>query len=152
MARARYLQHNQGVAGNDASDGVSDASAAGRIVVYDGYCHLCSGGVRFFERFRVTPPFLLLPTQGPQGQELLARHHIDPDDPSTFLVLDRGRIYTASDASIHMMMALGGAWRLVRLARIVPRAWRDAAYRLLARNRYRWFGRRTSCYVPTDRS
>jgi len=127
-------------------------SSAERIVVFDGLCHVCSGGVRFFERIRVTPPFVLLPVQSEQGRELLARHNIDPDDPSTFLVLDRGRIYTASDASIHMIMAMGGIWRLVYMVRIVPRAWRDAAYRLLARNRYRWFGRRATCYLPTGRS
>jgi predicted DCC family thiol-disulfide oxidoreductase YuxK len=140
------------VTGDNGTDGVSAAKCAERIVVYDGYCHVCSGGVQFFERFRVTPPFLLLPTQSAQGRELLARHNIDPDDPSTFLVLDGGRIFTASDASIHMMVAMGGAWRLMNVARIVPRAWRDAAYRLLARNRYRWFGRRATCYLPTNRS
>jgi predicted DCC family thiol-disulfide oxidoreductase YuxK len=133
------------------AQGLSGASSADRIVVYDGYCHVCSGGVQFFERLRVTPPFLLLPTQSAQGRELLALHNIDPDDPSTFLVLDRGRAYTASDASIHMAVAMGGIWRLAHVARIVPRAWRDAAYRLLARNRYRWFGRRATCYLPTDR-
>jgi predicted DCC family thiol-disulfide oxidoreductase YuxK len=137
------------VTGDNAADGVTGAGSADRIVVYDGYCHVCSGGVRFFERFKVTPPFLLLPTQSEQGRELLLRHHIDPDDPSTFLVLDRGRIYTASDASIHMMIAMGGAWRLMHLGRLVPRPVRDAAYRLLARNRYRWFGRRATCYMPT---
>jgi predicted DCC family thiol-disulfide oxidoreductase YuxK len=126
-------------------------SSADRIVVYDGYCHVCSGGVRFFERVQVKPPFLLLPTQSAQGRELLARHNIDPDDPATFLVLDNGRAYTASDASIHMVVVMGGLWRLAHLARIVPRPWRDAAYRLLARNRYRWFGRRATCYLPTDR-
>lgn len=139
------------VIGANGAGEVSGVSSADRIVVYDGYCHLCSGGVQLFERIRVVPPFVLLPAQSEQGRDLLARHNIDPDDPSTFLVLDRGRIYTASDASIHMMMAMGGAWRLAYLIRIVPRPWRDAAYRLLARNRYRWFGRRATCYLPTGR-
>jgi predicted DCC family thiol-disulfide oxidoreductase YuxK len=138
--------------GGNTEYGISAAGSGERIVVYDGYCHVCSGGVRFLEKFRLKAPFLLLPTQSAQGRELLAQHNIDPDNPSTFLVLDGGRAYTASDASIHVMIAMGGAWRLARLARIVPRAWRDAAYRLLARNRYRWFGRRATCYLPADRS
>jgi predicted DCC family thiol-disulfide oxidoreductase YuxK len=140
------------VIGGKGEDRESVASCADRVVVYDGYCHVCSGGVRFLERFQATPPFLLLPTQSVQGRQLLARHDIDPDDPSTFLVLDQGRVYTASDASIHMLIAMGGAWRLAHVARIVPRRWRDAAYRLLARNRYRWFGRRATCYLPTNHS
>ena len=119
-----------------------------RVVVYDGHCHLCSGWVRFFERHRVQPPFLLTPMQSPAGRDLLTQYGIDPDDPSTFLVLDRGRPFTASDAVIHVIAAVGGAWRLVQAAHLIPRAWRDAMYRVLARNRYRWFGRRETCYLP----
>ena len=78
-------------------------------------------------------------------------HGIDPEDPSTFLVVDGGRAYIASDASIHVAAAVGGLWRLARVARVVPRTWRDALYRLIARNRYRWFGRRTTCYLPSGR-
>jgi predicted DCC family thiol-disulfide oxidoreductase YuxK len=82
------------------------------------------------------------------GKALLARYEIDPEDPTTFLVLDRGLVLTQSDASIHVMAAIGGLWRLVVVARVIPRAWRDWLYRLLARNRYRWFGRRATCYLP----
>jgi predicted DCC family thiol-disulfide oxidoreductase YuxK len=119
-----------------------------RVVVYDGYCHLCSGWVRFFERHPVQPPFSLIPMQSPLGRELLAQYGIDPDDPSTFLVLNRGQAFTASDAVIQVITAVGGVWRLVQVAHLVPRAWRDALYRVLARNRYRWFGRRKTCYLP----
>jgi predicted DCC family thiol-disulfide oxidoreductase YuxK len=124
------------------------STSSRRIVVYDGHCHLCSGWVRFMERHRAEPPFSHIPMQRPEGRELLARHGIDPDDPTTFLVLDRGQAYTASAAVIHVVAAAGGVWRLARVARLVPRAWRDAAYGVVARNRYRWFGRRTSCYLP----
>jgi predicted DCC family thiol-disulfide oxidoreductase YuxK len=127
-------------------------ASAERILVYDGHCYVCTGWVRFFERHPATPPFALLPMQLPAGRELLARHAIDPDDPTSFLVLDRGQAYTASTAAIHVAAAAGGLWRLVHVARIVPRAWRDALYDLLARNRYRWFGRRPTCYVPAKSS
>jgi predicted DCC family thiol-disulfide oxidoreductase YuxK len=59
----------------------------------------------------------------------------------------RGR-FTESDASIQVISALGGPWRMFNVARIVPRRWRDALYQTLARNRYRWFGRRSVCYLP----
>jgi len=124
--------------------------AGGRVLVYDGHCYVCTGWVRFFERHPVQPPFLLIPIQCPAGRELLAEHGIDPDDPSTFLVMDREHTYTGSDAVIHIVTAAGGIWRLAQVACIVPRAWRDALYGLLARHRYRWFGRRPVCYVPAS--
>jgi predicted DCC family thiol-disulfide oxidoreductase YuxK len=125
---------------------VTDPNA--RVIVFDGICHVCSGGVRFLARHRIEPPFELIPMQSAEGKALLDKFGIDAEDPATFLVLDRGLVLTQSDASIHVMAAIGGLWRLVVVARVIPRAWRDWLYRLLARNRYRWFGRRSTCYLP----
>jgi predicted DCC family thiol-disulfide oxidoreductase YuxK len=86
--------------------------------------------------------------QSDAGKALLVEYGIDPEDPATFLVLDGGRRFTESDAAIHVIAALGMPWRVINVVRIVPRGWRDALYRLLARNRYRWFGRRSACYLP----
>jgi predicted DCC family thiol-disulfide oxidoreductase YuxK len=119
-----------------------------RIIVFDGICHVCSGGVRFLAKHRIEPPFQLIPMQSSEGKSLLEQYGIDSEDPATFLVLDRGLVLTQSDASIHIMGAIGGVWRLVAIARLIPRSWRDWLYRLLARNRYRWFGRRATCYLP----
>jgi len=121
---------------------------AARVIVFDGICHLCTGWVRFLRRHRVDPPFQLIAMQSDAGKALLVEYGIDPDDPATFLVLDQGRRFTESDAAIHVIAALGIPWRIINVTRIVPRRWRDALYRLLARNRYRWFGRRSACYLP----
>jgi predicted DCC family thiol-disulfide oxidoreductase YuxK len=121
-----------------------------RIVVYDGHCRLCSRWVQFFQRHPVTPPFTLLPTQSAAGRALMIEQGIDPDDPTTFLVLDRGRIYSASDAAIHLMTSPGGLRRLWQATRIVPRSIRDWLYGVVARNRYRWFGRRAACDLPEN--
>lgn len=120
----------------------------GRIIVFDGICHVCSGGVRFLARHHIEPPFELVSMQSTRGKALLGQFGIDTEDPVTFLVLDRGLVLTQSDASIHVMATIGGLWRLVVVARVIPRSWRDGLYRLLARNRYRWFGRRTTYYLP----
>jgi predicted DCC family thiol-disulfide oxidoreductase YuxK len=119
-----------------------------RIIIFDGICHNCSGWVRFLERHRVDPLFQTIPMQSGAGKALLVEYGIDPEDPATFLVLDQGRQFTESDAAIHVIAALGGLWRMSNAARIVPRPWRDSLYRWLARNRYRWFGRRSTCYLP----
>lgn len=113
-----------------------------RIVVFDGLCNLCSGGARWFMRHPSAPPFHLIPMQSDQGRTLLTRHGYDPDDPLTFLVLDGERYLTQSDAWIHLVTAAGGWWRLAYAARVIPRPLRD-----VARNRYRWFGQRTTCYL-----
>ena len=118
-----------------------------RIIVFDGICHVCSGWVRFLSRHRLEPPFRHIPMQSPEGKALLLEYGIDPEDPATFLVLDQGRQFTDSLAAIHTIAALGGLWRFAHAARIVPKTWRDSLYRLLARNRYRWFGRRSTCYL-----
>lgn len=119
----------------------------GRLVVFDGLCNLCSGGARWLQQHPAEPPFRLIPMQSVPGRELLIQHGYDPDDPLTFLVVDGDLCLTQSDAWIHLVAAVGGGWRLVQAARVLPRTWRDAIYRLIARNRYRWFGRRTTCYL-----
>jgi predicted DCC family thiol-disulfide oxidoreductase YuxK len=118
-----------------------------RIVVFDGLCNLCSGGARWLQNHPTQPPFRLVPMQSERGRTLLAEHGCDPDDPLTFLVLDGSRSLTQSDAWIHVIDAVGGGWRLVNAARVIPRSWRNAVYRLIARNRYRWFGQRATCYL-----
>ncbi len=120
-----------------------------RIIVFDGICHLCSGWARFLIRHRIDPPFRLIPMQTAAGKELLLAYGLNPEDPATFLVLDQGLRFTESDATIHVVTALGGVWQLANLARVVPRRWRDAIYRVLARNRYRWFGRRRTVCHPS---
>jgi predicted DCC family thiol-disulfide oxidoreductase YuxK len=124
------------------------ANTSSRVIVFDGYCHLCSGWARFHHRHPATPPFDLVPMQSPRGRELLMAHGIDPADPTTFLVLDAGQAFTQSDAAIRVMTSSAGAWWLAGVARWVPQRWRDAIYQFLARNRYRWFGKRATCYLP----
>jgi predicted DCC family thiol-disulfide oxidoreductase YuxK len=119
-----------------------------RVVVFDGFCQVCSGGVRFVKKHPVEPAFDIVPMQSERGRELLVKYGIDPDDPMTFLVLDGGKAMTESDASIHLIAALGGMWRAAEAGRVVPKPVRDWMYRVLARNRYHWFGKRDTCYLP----
>jgi predicted DCC family thiol-disulfide oxidoreductase YuxK len=121
---------------------------SGRFLVFDGHCYICSGWARFLQGRTISPPFDLVTMQSERGKRLLAQHGIDPEDPATFLVVDHQRAMTESDAAIHVIVTVGGWWRVFSALRIIPKPWRDAMYRLLARNRYRWFGRREVCYLP----
>lgn len=126
----------------------SATRSAGPIVVFDGVCVLCSGWVRFLLRHDRKADFRFAAMQGPVGHALMLAHGIDPSDPVSFLLVDGDAAWHDSDGVLEVLRRLGGVWRVAALLRIVPRALRDAAYRLLARNRYRLFGRRDSCVVP----
>lgn len=96
-------------------------------VVFDGYCTLCNRTVAFLRRHAV-----------PGTLDYVA----NPDaDQSTVVVIDGGREYTKSDAVLHLLGHLRQPWPALRVARFAPRAVRDAVYDVVARNRYRWFGR-----------
>ena len=125
-----------------------EPAAGDAIVVFDGVCALCSGWVGFLLRRDRARLFRFAAMQDNAGRQLLARHGLDPDDPMSFLLLDASGARTDSDAIIAVLERLGGGWRAARLLRLLPRRLRDPLYRRLARNRYRWFGRRETCYLP----
>ncbi|MET0327338.1 MAG: thiol-disulfide oxidoreductase DCC family protein [Luteimonas sp.] len=126
----------------------SARAAEGPVIVFDGVCALCSGWVRFLLRHDRRGVFRFAAMQDPVGRGLLVAHGIDPDDPVSFLLVDGAQVWHDSDGVIEVVRRLGRVWRTVTLLKIVPRAARDAAYRALARNRYRVFGRRDSCMLP----
>ena len=125
------------------------------LLVFDGVCNLCNGFVRFLLERDAAGRLMFTTCQSKAGAEIMQRTGIDPLDPaSVVLEVDRhgGRqTYTYSDASLLAIAALGGAWRLVLLARLIPRFLRDPAYRFVARRRYQWFGRSDQCQVPDPR-
>ncbi|MCD9098844.1 thiol-disulfide oxidoreductase DCC family protein [Luteimonas fraxinea] len=126
----------------------STAPHDGPIVVFDGVCALCSGWVHFLLRHDHRAGFRFAAMQDRVGRDLLVAHGIDPDDPVSFLLVDGDAGWHDSDGVIEVLRRLGGVWRVAGALRVVPRALRDPAYRLLARNRYRMFGRRETCMVP----
>ena len=119
------------------------------IVVFDGDCVLCSANARFILRRDRRRRFRLATMQGQAGAALMARFGIDPLDSETFILVEGERVRRNSDAALAIAEGLGWPWRALGVLRIVSRPVRDAVYRLVARNRYRWFGRRERCFVPT---
>ena len=122
---------------------------AENLVLFDGVCNFCNASVQFILRHDHRQVFSFAPIQSEPGQRIFRAQGLDPADAQTFLVVSHGRVLLRSEAALEVARQLGGAWRLLGVLRIVPRAWRDWAYTLLARNRYRWFGRRETCLIPT---
>lgn len=129
--------------------GDAGASATGAVIVFDGVCMLCNGWVHFLLRHDHAGRLRFATMQSTRGRGLLAAHGLDPDDPTSFLLVEDGRAFVGADAIRRVVGGLGGAWRIAHAIAWVPRAQRDRLYRWIARNRYRWFGRRDACLLPT---
>ena len=121
------------------------------LVIFDGYCGLCSHTAQFILRHDHAGIFRLLPAQTALGTAIYRHFGLDPVDYETFIVLKDGRPYFASEASLEICRTLGLPWSLMSFVRVVPRRIRDAIYFWIARNRMRVFGRTESCYLPTPK-
>ncbi len=118
------------------------------IVVFDAQCLLCDGWVQFLLRHDRRCVLRFASIQGVNGQALLARAGLQVDGLQTLLLADGERTWQHTAAILRVLHALGWPWRLAWVAWLVPAPLRDALYRLLARNRYRWFGRSETCLMP----
>lgn len=126
------------------------AVLAGRdLVVFDGECVLCSGFFRFVLRHDNARRFSFVTAQSPLGQALYRALGLNPTEFETNLVIVNGRIYENLDAFAAAMSVLGWPWRALSAVRFIPAPVRHPLYRLIARNRYRLFGRYDTCMVPT---
>ncbi|MBV8685426.1 MAG: DUF393 domain-containing protein [Alphaproteobacteria bacterium] len=119
------------------------------VVVFDALCPLCSTQARFILRHDRRARFRLASMQSEAGAALYRRFGIDPADPDTLILVEDGRARRDSDAVLAIWSGLGWPWRAAAAARVVPRFLRDPVYRWVARRRYRLFGRRETCWLPT---
>jgi predicted DCC family thiol-disulfide oxidoreductase YuxK len=118
------------------------------IWLYDGVCVLCSGGVHHTLRHERDHEIRFVAIQSRDGRALALAHGIDPDEPDSFLFVENGVALAKSDGVLALLAHLDGPARLLLAGRILPRAWRDWLYDRVARNRYRLFGRKTTCEMP----
>jgi predicted DCC family thiol-disulfide oxidoreductase YuxK len=117
------------------------------VILYDGVCIFCSRWVRFVAISDTNHRFRFTAIQSPYGTRLAQAFGIDPADPDTNAVIHGSVAYFKSDAALTVLGALPG-WGWMRGFLAVPKPLRDAVYGLVARNRYRIFGRYQECFVP----
>lgn len=132
-----------------AIDGLGTVVPDKAVIVFDARCVLCAANARFVLKHDRRRRFHLASMQGPLGAALYREHGIDPSDPDTLIVVEGGRLLRDSDAVLAIYAGCGWPWRAAAAARIVPRAVRDPVYRWIARHRYRMFGRRETCWLPS---
>ena len=126
------------------------------VILYDGVCGLCNRSVRFVLKHDREGVFRFASLQSAAARAILARHGLTPDALDTFYVVaDFGlageRVLSKSAAAIYTAETLGGIWKAARILSILPRRVRDWAYDIVARHRYRIFGKYDACPLPEAR-
>lgn len=121
----------------------------GPIVLFDGVCNLCSGSVNFIIRRDTGRVLRFASLQSDVSRRILAEHGSECLEPNSVILIEDGRVLDRSDAALGIARHLGIPWSWFAALKIVPRAVRDLFYGIVARNRYRIFGRRSECMIPT---
>ncbi len=119
------------------------------IVIFDGVCNLCNSSVDFIIRRDKRDHFKVTANQHETGKRLLAEHGVNPKQVDTLFLYEGGNLYHRSTAALKIARGLGFPWSLFYVFMVIPRPIRDAVYRLIANNRYRWFGKKETCRLPT---
>jgi len=119
-----------------------------QVILFDGVCNLCSGSVQFILKRDKEKKFMFASLQSNYGQALLKQLDLPTDTFNSFVLYEDGKIFTRSTAALKMFSQLK-SWGWVKIFWIVPKFIRDAVYNLIAKNRYKWFGKKQECWMPT---
>jgi predicted DCC family thiol-disulfide oxidoreductase YuxK len=119
-----------------------------KIILFDGICNLCNRSVQFIIKHDRKNQFCFGSLQGVAGQGYLKKFQIKGFPLKSILLVEEGKLYTASSAVLRICKFLGRGWQICYLFIIIPKFIRDQIYFLIAKNRYRWFGKKDSCWLP----
>jgi len=120
-----------------------------KIILFDGVCNLCNSSINYVIRRDTKDVFRFATIQEETGQGLLAKHGIDTFKTDSIILIDNNKVYVKSTAALRVAKYLGGGHPLLYGFMIVPSFIRNWVYDYIARNRYRWYGKKESCMVPT---
>ncbi len=119
------------------------------ILLFDGHCNLCNGWVQFIVKRNTTKSISFASLQSKAGSELLAEHNIKQNYIDSLVFIEEERFSVSSTAALRTLSYLSTWESHLKLLLILPRPLRDLIYRFVARYRYKWFGRREQCMLPT---
>ena len=119
------------------------------VIVFDGVCNLCTGSVQYVIKHDPKRIFRFASLQSAFGQELLKGHNLPANTFNSFILFENNKIYTRSTAALLVAKRLTGLSKLLYVFMIVPKFIRDAVYNIIAKNRYKWFGKKNECWLPT---
>lgn len=121
-----------------------------KIILFDGVCNLCNSSVQFVIKRDTENTFRFAALQSEIGQKLVAERGIDGSKTDSIILIEPGiAYYTKSDAALQIGRQLKGYRTISKILNLIPSALRNIVYDFVARNRYRWYGKRDECMVPT---
>jgi len=119
------------------------------IIIFDGVCNFCNAAVNFIIKRDCEKKFLFSSMQNEKSKELLAQFSIDNSDLDTLIIIKNDTLFIKSDAVLEIVKELSGLWFILSYCKIIPKPIRDFIYSLISRNRYKLFGKKESCIIPT---
>jgi predicted DCC family thiol-disulfide oxidoreductase YuxK len=119
------------------------------IILFDGVCNLCNATVQFVLTRDPAGQFTFATLQSETGRILQQAYALPVDKMDTFVLIDGENVYVRSTGALELLRRLGGGWQFLYGLKIIPQAWRDWVYNWVARNRYRLFGKREMCMMPS---
>jgi len=118
------------------------------VILFDGVCNLCSGSVQFILKRDKEKKFLFASLQSAYGQKLLQQFNLPADNFNSFILYQDGKVFIKSTGALKLFSQLKN-WGWVKIFWIIPKFLRDSVYNLIAKNRYKWFGKKEECWLPT---
>lgn len=119
------------------------------VIFFDGYCNLCNSSVQFVIERDPKDIFRFASLQSDYAKEKLLPFHISEANLNSFILLENDKVYDRSTAALRVSRRLSGLWPLLYGFIIIPPFIRNGVYNFIAKNRYKWFGKQESCWVPT---
>lgn len=119
------------------------------VVIYDGVCYLCQSSIHFIIAHASHQQFMFTPLQSDFAQSLMAKYGINHLAQDTFILIKDEKYYTQSDAALEVSKSFAGWARVLRGFQYLPKTFRDKCYQIIARNRYKIFGKAEQCLMPS---
>lgn len=120
-----------------------------RIVLFDGICNFCNFWIQFALKRDSKEKLLFTSLQGETAKKLLPQYGIDPAILTSVIFIDNGKVYKESSAALRVCRYLDGGWKLLYVLILIPPFLRDYTYQWIGKNRYKWFGKKETCMLPT---
>jgi len=121
-----------------------------KIILFDGVCNLCNASVNFVIKRDENDVFRFAALQSEIGKKYVSKFNIDPSETDSIILIDNDKCYVKSTAALHISKAMSGGYPLLFGFIIIPTFIRNWVYDYVAKNRYKWYGKKESCMVPTQ--
>lgn len=129
---------------------MSTSEVQNPVILFDGVCNLCNGSVLFILNRDPSGIFRFAPLQSETGKNLLSKFDLPNDKLDSIILVENNEYYLRSTAALKILQRLGALWKIVYVFMLVPRPVRDYIYDIVARNRYKWYGKRAECMIPSS--